>query len=42
LALAAGAAAIVASDDDLLVLAPWRGVRILKPAAYLAEVKGGW
>ncbi|TMJ16968.1 MAG: putative toxin-antitoxin system toxin component, PIN family [Alphaproteobacteria bacterium] len=36
LALAAGAATIVSSDDDLLVLDPWRGVRILKPADYLA------
>lgn len=37
LALAAGAAVIVSSDDDLLVLHPWRGARILRPAAYLAE-----
>jgi putative PIN family toxin of toxin-antitoxin system len=37
LALAAGAAVIVSSDDDLLVLHPWRGVRILRPAAYLEE-----
>lgn len=36
LALAAGAETIVSSDDDLLVLHPWRGVRILRPAAYLA------
>jgi putative PIN family toxin of toxin-antitoxin system len=40
LALAAAAATIVSSDDDLLVLHPWRGVRILKPAAYLAEATG--
>jgi putative PIN family toxin of toxin-antitoxin system len=40
LALAAKAATIVSSDDDLLVLDPWRGVRILKPAAYLAETDG--
>jgi putative PIN family toxin of toxin-antitoxin system len=26
---------IVSSDDDLLVLDPWRGVRIMKPADYL-------
>jgi putative PIN family toxin of toxin-antitoxin system len=32
LALAAGAETIVSSDDDLLVLDPWRGVRILRPA----------
>ena len=36
LALAARATIIVSSDDDLLVLHPWRGVRILRPAAYLA------
>jgi uncharacterized protein len=38
LALAAGAGTIVSSDEDLLVLHPWRGVRILRPAAYLAAV----
>jgi putative PIN family toxin of toxin-antitoxin system len=36
LALAAGAEIIVSSDDDLRVLQPWRGVRILRPAHYLA------
>jgi uncharacterized protein len=36
LALAAGAAFIISSDDDLIVLHPWRGVSILSPAAYLA------
>jgi putative PIN family toxin of toxin-antitoxin system len=36
LALVAGAATIVSSDIDLLVLHPWRGVRILRPSAYLA------
>jgi uncharacterized protein len=36
LALAAGAETIVSSDDDLLVLDPWRGVRIMRPAEYLA------
>jgi putative PIN family toxin of toxin-antitoxin system len=41
LALAAGAERIVSSDDDLLVLHPWRGVRILRPAAYLAEAAAG-
>ncbi len=38
LALAAGAETIVSSDGDLLVLHPWRGVRILNPADYLALV----
>jgi uncharacterized protein len=37
LALAASAAAILTGDDDLLVLYPWRGVRILRPADFL-----GW
>ena len=36
LALAAGAETIVSSDDDLLVLHPWRGISILRPADYLA------
>lgn len=36
LALAAGAEIIVSSDNDLLVLYPWRGVRILRPADFLA------
>ena len=31
-ALAAGADTIVSSDGDLLVLHPWRGVRISRPA----------
>lgn len=37
LALAAGAAKIVSSDDDLLTLSPWRGVYILRPAEYVAS-----
>ena len=37
LALAAGADLIISSDTDLLVLHPWRGVPILRPATYLAE-----
>jgi uncharacterized protein len=37
LALAAGADMIVSSDADLLVLHPWRGIRILNPADYLAS-----
>ena len=40
LASAAGAGTIISSDNDLLVLHPWRGVRILRPAEYLAEVEG--
>lgn len=37
LALASGADMIVTGDADLLVLDPWRGIRVLLPAAYLAE-----
>ena len=37
LALAAGATAIVSGDADLLTLDPWRGVRVLRPAEFLAE-----
>ncbi len=40
LALASAADGIVSSDGDLLVLHPWRGVRILRPAEYLAGAKG--
>ena len=40
LALAVGATMIVSSDEDLLVLHPWRGVRILRPAEYLAGTAG--
>jgi putative PIN family toxin of toxin-antitoxin system len=36
LALAAGAEIIVSSDADLIVLDPWQGVRILRPADYLS------
>lgn len=35
LALAAAASLIVSSDDDLLVLDPWRGIRILRPVDYI-------
>jgi putative PIN family toxin of toxin-antitoxin system len=41
LALAASANVIVSSDEDLLVLHPWRGVRVLRPAEFLAETAGG-
>lgn len=34
LALAAEAKTIVSSDSDLLSLDPWRGIRIISPAAY--------
>ena len=37
LALASGATMIIASDDDLLCLDPWRGIRIITPADYLSE-----
>jgi len=37
LALAAGATLIVSSDNDLLILSPWRGIPILRPAEYLAR-----
>ena len=36
LALAAGAETIISGNHDLLVLNPWRGVRILHSAGYLA------
>lgn len=35
LALAANATVIVTGDEDLLVLDPWRGVRILRAAQFL-------
>ncbi len=37
LALAADAKVIVSGDDDLLALDPWRGVRVLRPAAFVAR-----
>jgi uncharacterized protein len=36
LVLASGAATLVADDGDLLTLDPWRGVRIMTPAEYVA------
>lgn len=39
LALAGAASVIVSGDEDLLVLHPFRGIPILTPAAFLAEVK---
>lgn len=35
LALTADVECIVASDNDLLVLDPWRGIRIVTPAEYV-------
>ena len=35
LALAAQATVIVSGDEDLLVLDPWRDVRVLRPARFL-------
>lgn len=37
LALASGADIIISSDQDLLTLDPWRGIRIMTPAAYVAH-----
>jgi uncharacterized protein len=37
LAVAAQAGVIVSSDQDLLVLHPWRGIEILTPAQFLAK-----
>jgi uncharacterized protein len=37
-AVASDAWAIVSGDDDLLVLDPFRSIRILRPAEYLASV----
>ncbi|MBT9331182.1 putative toxin-antitoxin system toxin component, PIN family [Paracidobacterium acidisoli] len=39
LAIAAEADALVSSDDDLLVLHPWRGMKIVTPADFLAHSK---
>lgn len=38
LAAASGATLLVSSDADLLVLDPWRSIRILTPAAFLVHV----
>ena len=38
LALAADATAIVSGDRDLLVLHPWRGIQLLRPAEFLNEL----
>jgi putative PIN family toxin of toxin-antitoxin system len=36
LLLVSGAAVLVSGDEDLLVLDPWRGRRVVRPADYLA------
>jgi uncharacterized protein len=41
LALEADASIIVSSDDDLLVMNPWRGIRIMLPAAYVSALNPG-
>lgn len=41
LAEAAGADVIVSSDEDLLVLNPWRCIRILRPKEFLTEAGEG-
>jgi putative PIN family toxin of toxin-antitoxin system len=41
LALAAQASIIVSGDEDLLVLDPWRGVRILRAAQFLKKIEPG-
>ena len=38
LALASHATAIVSGDEDLLVLHPWRGIQVLRPAEFLREL----
>ena len=40
LAQACQADALVSSDDDLLVLNPWRGIPVVTPAAFLTLVDG--
>lgn len=37
LALAAEVSILISSDHDLLAMDPWRGIRILRPADYLAQ-----
>ncbi len=39
LCVAAGADILVSSDQDLLVMSPWRGISILTPAKFLAEAE---
>ena len=39
LALAAQAVIIVSGDEDLLVLNPWHGIQVLRPAQFLEELE---
>ncbi len=39
LALAVAATAIVSGDGDLLVLNPWRGIHVLRPADFLNKLR---
>lgn len=39
LALASEAGVIVSSDEDLLVMHPWHGIRIVTPAAFLSQLE---
>jgi putative PIN family toxin of toxin-antitoxin system len=41
LAVAGGAAAIIAGDQDLLTLSPFRGIPILSPRAFLERHEAG-
>jgi uncharacterized protein len=41
LAASVGAEIIVSSDGDLLDLDPWRGIRIVRPRAYLEMPQSG-
>ena len=38
LALAAHATVIISGDEDLLVLNPWRDVRVMRSARFLEEL----
>ncbi len=40
LAFEADADMIVSSDEDLLVLDPWHGIRILRPAQFVERMMG--
>ena len=39
-ALVSGADAVVSSDEDLLVLNPWRRISIMKPSEFLVAISG--